>query len=304
MPFLRRSLIHGGRAPIGMNSQAIEEVGLEETMEETGEAIEIVGRSESGLAEAVSASGVVGDVFSAYEIELADGVPIGESVDEVYTPGLPTANLLFDLDATKLVGFTDGDPVETFTDQSGNGRHFDMPTAAARSTYRAAGLNGRPSLEGDLIDDYYQLLTFGLDPEAPRTLYFVTVCTTDDPSFFVFKAPPNANHSLSDLLYVGQRLLDQNGLGWWARAVSTPSRTIPMVRVYKFATPSTYDHYVNGTRYGPAVVNFPPYSAPSGGLTLYMAGHIGRVLLYGVTHDDAQRAVVESVLYTQFGITP
>lgn len=48
---------------------------------------------------------------------------------------------------------SDGDPVGAWDDGSGNGRHLIQATAAARPTFRSAGVNGRPTVEYDNVDD-------------------------------------------------------------------------------------------------------------------------------------------------------
>jgi hypothetical protein len=48
---------------------------------------------------------------------------------------------------------TDGDPIAAWTDQSSNAKAFIQATIAKRPTYRAAGINGRPAIEFDGVDD-------------------------------------------------------------------------------------------------------------------------------------------------------
>lgn len=57
----------------------------------------------------------------------------------------------FWLDATQL-GLTNGDPVSSWTDLSGNGNHFTS-SASARPTFTSNGINSLPSLTFDGVDD-------------------------------------------------------------------------------------------------------------------------------------------------------
>lgn len=67
----------------------------------------------------------------------------------VWTPA--QLSPFFWLDATQL-GLTNGDPVSSWTDLSGNNNHFTS-SASARPTYTASGINDLPSLTFDGVDD-------------------------------------------------------------------------------------------------------------------------------------------------------
>lgn len=59
--------------------------------------------------------------------------------------------LWFDADA--ITGLVDGDPVQTWSDGSGNDRHATQATAAARPVYKTAMVNGLPAVRFDGVDD-------------------------------------------------------------------------------------------------------------------------------------------------------
>jgi len=54
-------------------------------------------------------------------------------------------------DATRLA-LSNGDPVAEFTDLSGNNYHY-ISSGTARPTFVFNGINGRPAIEGDGVDD-------------------------------------------------------------------------------------------------------------------------------------------------------
>jgi hypothetical protein len=54
-------------------------------------------------------------------------------------------------DATQLA-LSNGDPVSEFTDLSGNNYHYTS-SGTARPTFVSNGINGRPAIEGDGVDD-------------------------------------------------------------------------------------------------------------------------------------------------------
>jgi hypothetical protein len=59
---------------------------------------------------------------------------------------------MFWLDATQL-GLSNGASVSSFTDLSGNGNHFVQSVPALRPTYNSTGINSRPSVQFDFVDD-------------------------------------------------------------------------------------------------------------------------------------------------------
>jgi len=64
------------------------------------------------------------------------------------------------LDATQL-GLANNDPVAEFTDLSGNGNHFVQGTTPNKPTFKASGINGLASVEGDGVDDTMTLAGVG-----------------------------------------------------------------------------------------------------------------------------------------------
>jgi len=56
-------------------------------------------------------------------------------------------------DASQLTGLADGDPVATWTDMTGNGRHAAQGTAGQQPAYRAGFLNSLPVLQFDGVND-------------------------------------------------------------------------------------------------------------------------------------------------------
>jgi len=69
-------------------------------------------------------------------------------------PIVPSAlpNLAMWLKADALTGLVDDDPVSSWTDSSGNGRHATN-TLTARPAYKTAILNGQPVVRFDGVDD-------------------------------------------------------------------------------------------------------------------------------------------------------
>lgn len=57
------------------------------------------------------------------------------------------------LDASRITGLADGDPVGQWNDLSGNGNHATQTTAAKKPLYKTGILNGKPVVRFDGTDD-------------------------------------------------------------------------------------------------------------------------------------------------------
>lgn len=66
---------------------------------------------------------------------------------------------------------SDSLPVGAWLDKSGNNRHLLQATASKRLTYSATGLNGRPCLRSDGVDD--RLVSSGWSLSQPNTVFLV-----------------------------------------------------------------------------------------------------------------------------------
>jgi hypothetical protein len=69
-----------------------------------------------------------------------------------WTPATP-AGLLAWYKADAITGLSDGDPIGTWPDSSGNGRDLTQATAAAKPTYKTNRQNGLPGVLTDTVDD-------------------------------------------------------------------------------------------------------------------------------------------------------
>ena len=77
-------------------------------------------------------------------------------------------------DAYALTGLSNNDPVGSFTDFSGNGRHATA-SGSARPTFKENQLNGKPIIEFDGVDDFLSLPTFALGSLALTILAVVSI---------------------------------------------------------------------------------------------------------------------------------
>lgn len=86
-----------------------------------------------------------------------------------FTPA-DIAGLALWLDASQIVGLSDGDPVATWADESGNSNDATQGTSGRRPTYQTGEINGLPVVRFDGADDR---LVVSLANAQPYTVFFV-----------------------------------------------------------------------------------------------------------------------------------
>jgi hypothetical protein len=88
-----------------------------------------------------------------------DGTEVGGQ--KLWRPDELGASLALWLDAEDTASITlNGSTVAQWDDKSGNARHVSQATAANQPTYTASGLNGKPVLTFDGIDDFMSMSDF------------------------------------------------------------------------------------------------------------------------------------------------
>lgn len=82
-------------------------------------------------------------------------IPLGVLASSVRAGGFTPADLnpAGWGEASELTGLADADPVESWTDLSGNARHLAQGTAGNRPTFRTNVINGHPVVRFDGVDD-------------------------------------------------------------------------------------------------------------------------------------------------------
>lgn len=77
----------------------------------------------------------------------------GKQPQAAFTPAsIPGLKLW--LDASRITGLVDGDPVATWNDLSGLGNHATQGTGSKRPTYKTGIQNGKPVVRFDGVDDF------------------------------------------------------------------------------------------------------------------------------------------------------
>ena len=87
--------------------------------------------------------------------------------------------LMLWIEADAIGGVDDGDPVGTWVDKSGNGRHATQSASVTRPTFRAGVANGMPGVEFDGIDAFMSVASL---PIPSDTTIFVVATNTEQNS--------------------------------------------------------------------------------------------------------------------------
>jgi hypothetical protein len=99
--------------------------------------------------------------------------------------GLPAGQVIAYLDARTL-GLKDGAAVPVFFDLSPNGYSFSEANAARQPRFQASGLNGRPAVEFDGVDDRLVLAPVANPHKEPYVIYLVFQLVNNNGSDQVF----------------------------------------------------------------------------------------------------------------------
>lgn len=211
----------------------------------------------------------------------------------------------------------DGDPVGSWEDQSGGGRHWGQTTAAARPTLKTGGngINGRSVLRFDNVDDLMTIATAAIGDFITAAAYTLFVVLR------VAGADSGAATSYSNDGVVAE-MLGYHGLF---------VKNTPVFQAYNWD--GTEDHadvaLVTATAYGvqqrhdsgtlyllrsgtaeqsaasgnTAVVTGVPTLGRSGLVSAFLDGDLGELIYYNVALSASDRSNLQAYLASRWGLT-
>ncbi len=183
------------------------------------------GRWRVNAGQAIQVTDVIGDARGVIQGSAIPVFPVDDS--GVYDPNfagfLPTqiADLELWLAADRGLSLSDGDPVVTWLDQSGNGKNATQGVGANQPTFRTGIVNSLPIIRFDGVTEYLTFLSLTL----PSFTIFYVLSTTIVPAGVVVildncTGNPNAN--------------DGFWMGWDDRGAANPNDSYVMTP--KFVT--------------------------------------------------------------------
>jgi hypothetical protein len=233
-----------------------------------------------------------------------------------YLQDIPLTNLEFWWRADKITNASNGDAIETLTNEAGTGNPT-QGTLAARAIYRTNQINGMPALDFDGVNDYYIVngpqAAFSGD-DLPFTFYAVYAADVTNADITVVclgrSATTNSRLSFGHIstgVYRTEKLADAGGIA--ARNVDT-TKTYGVLRV-NTSSGTNIGNWENETDFGSftfdvgtSTVNRFLIGAELFGATPvvqeYFNGKVAEVLLYSANHNDATRLLISRYLKNKY----
>lgn len=223
----------------------------------------------------------------------------------------PTANA-----GVASTAAANGDYVSLWMDQSGNGRHFAQTTASKRPTLSSTGINSKPSVLFDGVDDYLNTASTSLS--GAFTLFMVFKLTgtagnvmnhgTDTGTVDGFALRPT-NNPTSSVRRTNQSAMAALGLNWGvdnATKITTlmhnGTHASHLIRVNGVDTgATTYSTFNNDV--GIAATSTAIYLGAKNTSANFCNGHVAEVLLVERYMTAAQAKEAERELGRLYGVS-
>ncbi len=257
----------------------------------------------SGLSGLSALSGLVGEVAAPPFVptDIA-GLALWLAADDIAS--------LYKEDTETTPVSADSDPLGSWRDKSGNGRHHRNSTGTERPTYKTGVQNGLPAILFDGTDDNL-IPIVGLDTLTAATLLMVAKLQND---------PPAVGSKTGLLEYTNAALKTAwpwtDGVIYQAFGTNTRKTTVnptPSLAVFNVSGVVTasgeYTTYLNGTQTFTTATNTVGWSTAANsrvGKSLgapigFLDGWIGEILVYDSVLSTTNRQLVEAYLKAKWG---
>jgi hypothetical protein len=248
-------------------------------------------------------------------LNTADALYVGEDAadvaylgtDEVWSsvpaPFAPDdiAGLQVWLDASQIVGLSDGDPVATWEDASSANHDFTQATSGFRPTYQTGELNGLPVVRFDGSDDWMGGGNLSASFPSAATVFAVFTPNTDaeytiymhDSSNGFWRETSTGNGYFHTFL--AARI---NGY-----PTTMPNSGDHMVSLISSA--STYNVWLDGVDKGAQTANYAAgtfHVVGTDGGSGPLNGDVAEIIVYDSALSDPDRTTVEAYLTTKWGL--
>lgn len=211
------------------------------------------------------------------------------------------------LKADAIVGLVDGDPVGTWSDQSGIGNDATQTTAGSKPLYKTGIINSKPTVLFDGSDDFMSYGITGIPSNGSMSIFLVvqpTLNTASQKSYATFI------HGQGATFFIVARLAT-NFWGTFTTADLSSGNALTAGSKYLLentrATASTF-LYQRGTQVAfSASIEVGSGTPPSIGkdttnANRQYAGHIAEILVYNTVLSDPNRILVENYLISKYAL--
>lgn len=193
---------------------------------------------------------------------------------------------------------SDADPVGSWLDKSGNGRHMTAPSDAARPTFKTAITNGKNGLLFDNGDD--SIVTASAYNQSTNTIFCVLNPLTDS-SYYLF----TDNSSPSSIYQLLKAVSgDNRGISSFAGAPSVYKNGSTFSQntqnsLYTSLTNQTSIITITGADFSTWTVGF----RISGQTSFFYGGQLNELIIYSSALSASQKQSVEKYLANKWKIT-
>ena len=217
------------------------------------------------------------------------------------------AGLKLWLDANKITGLSDGDPVTTWSDLSGNGKDATQAAGGAKPTYKTGIQNGRSVVRFDGSSDFMETAAFSPDLSQPNTIIIVmNVKDAEGDSFYIFDGIDGTKRHA----WLTNATRTPDGPDFYAGAEWKPDVDMPKNAwhyhgiLYNGASSEWWlDGVSKGTgNTGSHVLSGLTIARNETTVFVYLDGDIGEILVYDGALSSADRGSLDSYLSGNWGI--
>jgi len=211
------------------------------------------------------------------------------------------------LDASQISGLNNNDPVTTWTDLSGNGNNATQATGSQKPTYKTSGLNGRPVVLFDGVDDKLATAAFSSPLAQPASIYAVVSWSLTGSAY----QDPIDGIASGQRMVIAFEVATQKfamfaGAAVTLGGVASAGASFHLLNaIYNGASSSGFINGVNqpGLSSNPGTEGMTGVllgDAPIGGQAF--SGRIAEVLVYSGAHSATQRQSIETYLNSKWAI--
>lgn len=219
------------------------------------------------------------------------------------------------LDASRISGLADGDPVSTWSDLSGQGNNATQSTTAAKPLYKTAIVNGRPVVRFDGVDDYLTVANTASFDMATPTIIVVGTASAGTGTFtgkitFAGGVGDASRRKLDVRRASSTTFSFQSGADAAFKASGTLSWAGFNVMSVVARGTTDYTLAVNGTAADATTPALDLTTYNTSALIIgagtagaeFLAGDIAEVLIYNRALSTAERKQVERYLGARYGV--
>lgn len=211
------------------------------------------------------------------------------------------------LEASRITGLSDGDPVATWADASGNSRDFSQGTGVNRPTYKTNIINGRAIVRFDGTTDYVQGPNF-LTGYTEGEIFVLVKINADPPAdvaqsgLWVFGSSGDTTH----FPYTDGTVYDAFATDTRKTTVDPTPSLSSTFRIYNVSSKSgEWTSRLDGTQIyttGTNTVGWTtgPRLGADAGATRFLQGDLALAVLYNVVLSSADRASVIDKINTDY----